>query len=440
MLTEIIDTLKLLKIHIELSITPRPPIDRGNYPNLAIFAWALPPNSNAGVFRPLSFIKYGERLGWHISAFHAPAPSNQSQNGQSLLLQIPEHTQLHSVPPSRLRPSYRLTPQIDGGYCNALEMALYAINTLSESPPDAVLASGPPFHTFVAASFVAKHFGVPLILDYRDEWTECPFDFVSKNSDDVKWEKRCLETAAAVIFTTQSHIEHQTRVFSELSYTKTHLISNGWDVDDFDAAGSEARRKPVSDSDIFQLSHIGTLAGHNLPGNFLSNVEQAFDMLPVLRERLRIRFVGRRSPEADNQLQRFAYQDNLEIIDHVDKRTANRLMMESDALLLISAMGLERYLPGKLFDYVASRRPILVAGQPGESANVIKLLHAGLHIRDASELVSALEAPLRWSNPDSSLVSSWLNDHRRDVLAAKLFSLLESLTADAHRNTAGVTS
>lgn len=440
MLKEIIDTLKLLKINIKLSTIPRPPIDRESHPNLAIFAWALPPNSNAGVFRPLSFIKYGERLGWHISAFHAPAPSNQSQNGHSLLLQIPEQAQLHSVPPSRLRPSYRLTPQIDGGYCNALEMALYAITELSESPPDAVLASGPPFHTFVAANFVAKHFGVPLILDYRDEWTECPFDFVSKNSDDVKWEKRCLENAAAVIFTTQSHIEHQTRVFSELSHNRTHLIPNGWDVDDFDAAGSEACQKPLVGSDIFQLSHIGTLAGHNLPGNFLSNVEQAFDMLPVLRERLRIRFVGRRSPEAENELHRFAYQDNLEIIDHVDKRTANRLMMESDALLLISAEGLERYLPGKLFDYVASRRPILVAGQPGESANVVKLLHAGLHIRDASELVSALETPSRWSNPDSSLVSSWLNDHRRDVLAAKLFSLLESLTADAHRNTAGVTS
>ncbi|MFN4065410.1 MAG: hypothetical protein ACK4JA_14520, partial [Parazoarcus communis] len=126
--------------------------------------------------------------------------------------------------------------------------------------------------------------------------------------------------------------------------------------------------------------------------------------------------------------------------DHVDKRTANQLMMESDALLLISAEGLERYLPGKLFDYVASRRPILVAGQPGESANVVKLLHAGLHIRDASELISALETPSRWSNPDSPLVSSWLNDHRRDVLAARLFSLLESLTADSHRNTAGATS
>ena len=330
------DTLQTYLLRMELTLRSRKDLRVRSSRHLALFAWALPPNSNAGVFRPLSFIKYGCRMGWQISAFHAPAPSNRNQHGLDLLRQIPDRAAVHTIPSSELRPSYRLTPQIDGGFCNALEMADFAITSLADSPPDAVLASGPPFHTFVAAGFVARHFQVPLILDYRDEWTECPFDFVTKHHDDVTWEKRCLKNATAVVFTTQSHIDHQIRTFPELEREKTYLVPNGWDADDFDAAAKGIRQNAVDSSSGFVLSHIGTLAGHNLPGDFLNNLTQAMDMHPALRDKLKIRFVGRRSPEADDELKRFTHQDNLEIIDHVDKENANRLMMESDALLLIS--------------------------------------------------------------------------------------------------------
>lgn len=428
-LSTTIDTIQTYWATLNLIFRQTEPHHSSPSRHLAIFAWALPPNSNAGVHRPLSFIKYGSKLGWKISAFHAPAPENQSQHGYALLRQVPDQVTLHSVLPSKLRPSYRLTPQVDGGYCNAIEMAQYAIAALATNPPDAVLASGPPFHTFIAARFVAKHYNVPLILDYRDEWTECPFDFVNKHSNDVTWERRCLRSAAAVLFTTQSHIDHQVRTFRDLNPNKVHLLPNGWDADDFDAAASLAS-PPVQTDGNFVLSHIGTLAGHNMPIEFLRSIENAFEIHPLLRERLRIRFIGRRSAEADKQLRGFIYQQNIEIVDHVDKAKANQFMMESDALLLISAAGLERYLPGKLFDYIASRRPIIVSGQPGESADIVKYLGVGLHVGKAIEFVEAFSSICEFNYTDSALVSSWLNEHRRDRLTSKLFSLIECLISE----------
>lgn len=392
--------------------------------HLALFAWALPPNSNAGVFRPLSFIKYSKDRGWKISAFHGTPPVNQSQCGSTLLHQIPPSTTLECVPPSNLQPSYRLTPQIDGGFPNAVELARRAIRTLGKSPPAIVAASGPPFYTFVAARYVARYFAVPFVLDYRDEWSECPFDFVSRNRDNRAWEKRCLADADAVVFTTASHLDHQVRVFRELARERAHLIPNGWDADDFDAAQLAAHSNQRSNTTI-TLSHIGTLSGHNLPNSFLEQVAAVLKHDQELRRRLIIRFIGRRSSDADNALTSFPYPGNIQIIDHVDKQDANRLMIESDALLLISSPGLERYLPGKLFDYVAARRPILVTGVPGETTAVVSQLEAGAHALDTDGLEKAIHRLQDGFNLDPEKIESWLHHHRRDVLANQFFDLLD---------------
>jgi glycosyltransferase involved in cell wall biosynthesis len=401
--------------------------------HLALFAWALPPSTTGGVYRPHSFIKYGSRRGWKISAFHGPI-TRQSQNKS---LAIPESATLHLVKPSPLRPSYRFSPQIDGDFTNAIQLARQAIKTLENSPPDLILASGPPFHVFVAGRYVARYFGVPLVLDYRDEWSECPFDFVSKSRDNRKWERRCIRAADAVIFTTQSHIEHQLKIFSEFDRSKVHLIPNGWDEEDFNAAQcSPFSTQEKSRREMYTLSHIGTLGWHSLPHDFLQQLAEIFRCFPDMRKRLRIQFIGVRIQEAETAIKDFPFQDNLHIVDHVDKQAANRLMMESDALLLIYPHGFERYRPGRLFDYVAARRPILVHGVKGEATQVVDQLGIGLHAGNTDELHRALTAFL--SSPPrqaSEEVSTWLHQHRRDMAAEKLFCLLEySVSQDICRS------
>ena len=72
----------------------------------------------------------------------------------------------------------------------------------------------------------------------------------------------------------------------------------------------------------------------------------------------------------------------------------------------------------------------MVAGHPGESADVVRQLRIGCHVSSPSDLVSALEGASEWSTPDSAEVSEWLNEHRRDVLAEKLFAMIERTIAD----------
>ncbi|MGH7622214.1 MAG: glycosyltransferase, partial [Gemmatimonadaceae bacterium] len=192
-------------------------------------------------------MQYGCRLGWRIDAFCSEAPRTLREHGEELLARVPREATLHVVPPSSREPSYRFFPRVDGGFANALGYARHAIGTMAQDPPDVVLASGPPFFTFVAARLVARHFGVPLVLDYRDEWTECPFDFVDKGPHDRALESRCLRSADAVFFTTESHRRNQLAAFPELDARKTHVVPNGWEPSDFVEPDREPRAPALAD-------------------------------------------------------------------------------------------------------------------------------------------------------------------------------------------------
>lgn len=399
--------------------------------HLALFAWALPPASSAGVHRPLSFIRHGASADWQIDAFHGKPAPDQRKHGEELLARVPQSTLLREVPDSHRMPSYRLFPVIDGGFIHAIEYAKFSIRCLADNPPTVVMASGPPFFVFVAAYYVAQHFHAPLVLDYRDEWSECPFDFVSHGAHDRVWEARCLGAASAVVFTTESHRQHQLRMFPELTEGKTHLIPNGWEPSDFVANAPTTVAENSNPPDVVTLSHVGVLAGHSSPKRFLDNLEQVLKKNTTLQDNLRIRLVGRRTAEVEARLSVFAFQKNLELIDPVGKRAANQFMQESDALLLLSSSDLERYLPSKLFDYIAAGRPILVYGTEGESSRLIESLGVGLLSLDStpSELELALRnigSAGRFSNNEK--LSIWLEQHRRDTLAARLFEILTQLS------------
>jgi glycosyltransferase involved in cell wall biosynthesis len=297
-----------------------------------------------------------------------------------------------------------------------------------------VFASGPPFFVFVAAMFAARHFGVPLILDYRDEWTECPFDFVDKSGHDLWWERRCLKRAQAVIFVTESLRRHALKSFPELKAELTHHLPNGWEAKDFDASEAAALATAAPNDGVLTLAHIGNLAGHTPPHAFLRTLEALVSAEPGWKNRLRVQLIGRRSPDAEAAVRSFAHPDLLQVVDHVSKREASARMQAADALLIISIPELDRSLPSKLIDYVAARRPVLIFGSPGESSELVERLGVGMlsPAGDPAALGIALDRLASAKlHADDSARDQWLGDHRRDILAQRLFTMLDERVAEA---------
>jgi len=175
----------------------------------------------------------------------------------------------------------------------------------------------------------------------------------------------------------------------------------------------------------------GNLGNWTLPGDFLNDCERLFSTLSHLKERYRIRILGTQHEEAKEQLKAFRFPELLQIDGHLPKDAADRLMRESSALLLLTPRNMERYIPGKLFEYIASGRPIIVHGNEGESSRIVSKLHAGFFVptSDTGALKHALteidtNPPGHWNNDARR---KWVMAHTRQFLAKQLFDLLEKL-------------
>ena len=395
---------------------------------LAIFAWQFPPAVTGGVYRTAAFARHASGAGWRPTVIAGPPPAEPSTAGQYLRRRVPPAVRVHEVAEPRaywaLPPGF---PSVDGGFMTAIDSYLEARAVLDAEPPAVVMASGPPFHSFVAAYLAARRYRAPLVLVYRDEWTECPFPFVECGNADWRWQKRCLGAADLVIFTTESQRRHLERRLELTGDETWQVVPNGWDPDD--APRALDGEPPVARGPL-TLTFAGALGDHTLPGAFLDTLAETLAKAPSLRPDLRIRFVGQKCDAATAQLRSFPFPDLLDCVDLVPKPEAGRAMRDAHGLLVFNSPAFERYLPGKLYEYIASTTPVLVYGEGGEIHSLVARLGAGLIVPsgDPKSLREAIERLRSWDRQAGRRVrEEWLAGHTRDVLAGRVLRLFERL-------------
>lgn len=408
--------------------TNRTAADLGKPRHLLLIAWHFPPSVDAGVHRPTALVRYAPDCDWRITVISGPVSPNPEPSGLSLLENLPKEQRLIRVRHPGLSPNSHLFPRIDGGFLNALATFVEARHALKGDPPDLVMATGPPFQSFAAACYLARSFRVGLVLDYRDEWTQSPFPFVESGTFDRIWENACLGKASAVFFTTESQRDHGLRTFGQLNPDKCRVIPNGWEPRDIELFDDQQPSR--SAGDVLMLSYVGSLGEHVPIQRFLVVLEQVLKERPTLMDKLRVQFIGKKSGSATTALSKFRYPEVLRSLDHMPKPQASQMMRQSSALLLINDSSFERYLPGKLYDYLAARRPILVWGEKrGEISQLVSELSAGqvVPMDDPKALTEALERfecekGQLFCNPK---LSPWLAEHTRQAMALKMIEALD---------------
>jgi glycosyltransferase involved in cell wall biosynthesis len=398
--------------------------------HLLLLTWLFPPRSGSGVYRPAALVRYATRRGWQVSVLCETGPAQVDDAGRHLLEYVGSSARILPVSPSTLRPSYRAFPSVDGGFLNALAITDVAEREFAREPPGVILASGPPFHSFVAARYIARALGVPYLLDYRDEWTECPFSFVAPGNADLYYERACLREAKRVVFTTESHLHHQLRTFPFVEPSRCLVVPNGWEPADAAVTGDVPRVGRAG----LHIAFVGALSDYALSGRleFLATLAAVLEHRPGLEARLRLSFVGRRSGAADRSLRTFRYQGLLEVVDEVPRPQAMAIMRQADVLLLINDAAMARYRPGKLYDYLAAETPILVYGTGGEIGRVVQQYDAGCVVPagDVEALEKALGTlpGLRGQSARRG-IRDWLSRHTRERLAGRMIDLLEEIVA-----------
>jgi len=112
----------------------------------------------------------------------------------------------------------------------------------------------------------------------------------------------------------------------------------------------------------FSISHIGSLYPERNPKFLWDSIEELFE--GSFKKDLQINFIGNTSEKIKKELSRRKFHNHVRFYDYVDYNRALELMCSSQALLMIEVNDEESSyaIPGKLFDYLNSKRPIISIG------------------------------------------------------------------------------
>lgn len=225
---------------------------------------------------------------------------------------------------------------------------------------DLLVASMPPFTTGLIGRLARQILDIPLVLDFRDAWSENPYlPRVGRLQERLnrRLEAGCLRRADALLFVNPALEQHYLQRFPALSARPHRTIRNGYDPADF--AGID----PPPVERRFEMGIMGTIYSQgNRPTALLRALQQRYAREPDLPERFRLSFIGKWSPDFLALVDEMGIAPLLQFIPYRPHREALTLATRFDALALAidgDLPGSAVVTPGRIYEYLYLRKPVL---------------------------------------------------------------------------------
>ncbi len=238
--------------------------------------------------------------------------------------------------------------------------------------PDVVFATGNPWSSLVAGLDVAKMLGVPFVADFRDPWTQNPKPPLPELvAAAAACERRILTRADRVIANTPA-LHDAFAAQYPASADKIVTITNGYH-ESLLVPGMNEHAPEVQTSGI-ELEYYGSVYELRKPTVLLEAVASLADSGRIQPGEFRITFTGNWgvSDPACNAL-----AERLEARDLIRRQaavshTAYLERIRSAQHLLVLQQDFPLQIPGKIYEYVATGRPLFLVGGEGATASLVR--------------------------------------------------------------------
>jgi len=336
----------------------------------------------------LGFARHLPRFGWQASVV-APPYLPWEPVDDRLLNQVPAEVVVHRVdyPLSRSWKLVRYFAQ-NGVW---LPRALRAIRRiLRESPPDAVLTSGPPQCVHLLGLWLKRCYGLPWIADFRDPWVVG--DRQEQWRSPRVWCARRCERAilrhADLVIANAPRARAQLQAGYAEERDKIVVVTNGFDPESF------PRRPPCSPArPHLEVVHPGEVYYGRDPRPFLD----AFRAVRSVGISLRARFLGRATGgdlDLNAEIRMRGLNGIIESGGQVSYEDSQGALVNADILLLLDSPGRKVGVPAKLYEYLGAGAAVLaLTEQDGDAAWVLRtsgVLHRIAPPRDTERIRQAL--------------------------------------------------
>lgn len=295
---------------------------------------------------------------------------------------------------------------------------------ISEYNIDTVITTSPPHSTQLIGLKLKEELNVKWIADLRDPWTDIFYYKDLLHLPHVKKKDLALElkvlTKADVVISVSDAIKNLFATKLGGKSDKLKVIPNGFDPLDFENDGKNS-------SEIFKFGYVGSLTEVYSP-------QKLFEALGQLKDKFdfHISFVGNVSPKVKEIIKNENLTDRSTFKERVSHDKAIIEMQSSDALLLFipEVPNNEGILTGKIFEYLATRKPIIGVGpEHGDAAQILNKFSMGKMFDYESDLmVQFLRLLLtRYNNGETLINEGNLKVFSRKYQAGQIKDLIEGM-------------
>jgi hypothetical protein len=311
---------------------------------------------------------------------------------------------------------------------------------LQEHPVDLIVSTGPPQSMHLIARKLARQTGLPWVADFRDPWTKIfYFKHLSMTRLTEAWhrkmEKKVLDQASAVVAV--SPLVQQE--FQAMTQTSVELITNGYDECDFPKGPCREAFGGIDSATgklrPFTVTHTGLFAADGDPDVLWDVLAEKCASDKVFAGCLNIRLVGKTDDRILDSVREAGLETYLTDLGYQPHNVAIEEQRKASLLILPLRKEPEykAVLPGKLFEYLASWRPVLGIGQTdGAMSMILNQTKTGIVLSWNDRTSIRRFVDLCWANHlkgDLQVDDADLTKFTRRELTHRMAELFDSLVS-----------
>ncbi|HNQ84146.1 MAG TPA: glycosyltransferase [Bacteroidales bacterium] len=429
-----------------------------------LYYW--PPAGGSAVQRWLRFCKYLPEYGWEPTVV-APENAFYTDLDKELVAEIPEKLNVLKIPirePHRIYKAFvglkkeenigaymsmKTEPKGFARIKNDLSVWIrsnffvpdarifwirpvtrFLKKYLASHTFDAIVTTGPPHSIHLIGLKLKASTTIPWVADFRDPWTSTDLHSALKltryaEKKHIRLESKVIRAADHII-AIGNDMKNE---FLKIGAENITVITNGYDESDIRAEYTERDRK-------FSIVHLGTLPATRNSSALWKVLSEKVVTDKQFAKDLSIHLIGTVDYKVVQEIEALNIKDYLSITQFVKHNEGMEILRRSAVLLLLinRSKNARGVVTGKIFEYMAVRRPVLLIGPvDGDAAAIIRETECGLCAEfDDEQMIRTLIDHYYnlFQKNELEARPGKVSQYSRKSLAATLAQLLDKLQGD----------
>ncbi|MBN4085128.1 glycosyl transferase family 1 [Flavobacteriaceae bacterium AH-315-B10] len=248
----------------------------------------------------------------------------------------------------------------------------YLLDYIKDNKIETIITTGPPHSLHLIGLQLKQELEVNWLSDFRDPWTSIGYHKQLKlTKSSIKkhkqFEKQVLQEADQVIVTSF----RTKKEFEKITKKPINVITNGYDSKQVENVSLDSK---------FSLSHIGSLLSERNPDVLWQVLSDLTKENKIFQSQFQLVLVGAVSQDILKSLEKYNLFQFVNLVGYISYKKAIAYQQKSQLLLLIEidSEDTKCIIPGKLFEYMVSNRPIIALGpKDSDVEQIIKETNTG---------------------------------------------------------------